>query len=105
MEHPRCALQQVSTILTRKVVVTWMIEDKANHGARGLPARIVPSTVRAFPEHFRADQKANLVRAARWWALRSTYFNAPDDIVPTPISSSRSRLGTHKRGLTKVATG
>jgi hypothetical protein len=78
-----------------------MIEGEANHGARGLSAR----TVQAFPEHFRADQKANLVRAAHWWALRDTYFNAPDDAVPTPISSSRSRLGTRKQGLTKAATG
>jgi hypothetical protein len=78
-----------------------MIEDEANHGTRGLLAR----TVRAFSEHFRADQKANLVRTACWWALRDTYFNAPNDAVPTSISSSRSRLGTRKRGLTKAATG
>jgi hypothetical protein len=78
-----------------------MIEDEAVHGARGLPAR----TVRAFSEHFQAYQKANLVRATRWWALCDTYFNAPDDAMLTPISSSRSHLGNRKRGLTKAATG
>jgi hypothetical protein len=78
-----------------------MIEDEAVYGARGLPAHIV----RAFPEHFRAHEKANLVCTARWWALRNTYFNAHNDTMPTSISSSRSRLGNHKRGLTKAATG
>jgi hypothetical protein len=62
------------------------------HGARGLPAR----TVRAFPEHF---------RTGRWWALRDTYFNVPNDAMSTPISSSQSHLETRKRGLTKAATG
>jgi hypothetical protein len=27
--QPRRALQQVSTILTRKAVITWMIEDES----------------------------------------------------------------------------
>jgi hypothetical protein len=81
MERPRSAFQQVSTILIRKAIIAWMIEDKAVHGARGLPAR----TVRAFPKHFRAHQKVNLVCAARWWALRDTYFNVPDDAMPTPF--------------------
>jgi hypothetical protein len=101
MEPPHRALQQVSTIHTRKTVVAWMVEDEAHNGARGLPSR----TVRAFPEHFRSDQRANLVRAARWWAQRDSYFNGPDDVVQTPISSSRSRHGIRKRALTKAATG
>jgi hypothetical protein len=101
MEHPRCTLQQVSTILTYKAIVASMIENKAVHGARGLSARIV----RAFPEHFQAHQKANLVRTACWWALCNTYFNVPDDAMSTPISSSRSRLGNCKQGLTKAASG
>jgi hypothetical protein len=100
MERSRRALQQVSTILTHKAIIAWMIEDDVIYGARGLPAR----TIRAFPEHFRAHQKANLVRAARWWALHDTYFNTPNDAMPTPISSTRSRLGHHKQGLTKAAT-
>jgi hypothetical protein len=50
MECPRRVLQQVSTILTRKAIIEWMIEDKVIHGARGLPARIV----RAFSQYFRA---------------------------------------------------
>jgi hypothetical protein len=41
MEHPRRALQQVSMVLTHKAVVTWIIEDEANHGTRGLPTRTV----------------------------------------------------------------
>jgi hypothetical protein len=101
MEHPRRVLQQASTILTRKAIVTWMIEDEAIHGARGLPAR----TIRAFSEYFRAYQKANLVCTACWWALCNTYFNALDDAMSTSISSSRRRLGNRKRRLTKTATG
>ena len=101
MERPQLVLQQVSTILTRKAIVVWMIEDKAVHGARGLPSR----TIRAFPEHFWIHQKANLVRVALWWALCDNYFNAPDDAMPIPISSSQSRLGNRKWGLTKAAIG
>lgn len=42
------ALQQVSTLATRKSVIAWMLENEALHGVRGLPARAVT----AFPEHF-----------------------------------------------------
>jgi hypothetical protein len=101
MERLRCALQQVSMILRSKAIVAWMIEDEAIHGARALPA----CTIRAFPKHFRAHQKADLAHSARWWALRDTYFNAYDDTMPIPTSSSQSRLGNRKRRLTKGATG
>ena len=52
-----------------------MIEDEANHGAWGLPTRII----QPFPEHFQADYKTNLVHVACWWALHETHFNTHDD--------------------------
>ena len=42
------ALQQVSTLATRKIVIAWMLEDEALRGIHGLPAY----AVHTFPEHF-----------------------------------------------------
>ena len=63
--HPR-RLQQVSTIAVRKRIITWMVQDETANGFPGLYVR----TVSAFPEHFRTQRSANLVRASRWWAQR-----------------------------------
>ncbi|KAG0607728.1 hypothetical protein M758_8G050100 [Ceratodon purpureus] len=60
------ALQHVSTMATRKAVVSWMIEDEAVHGEKCLISR----TVKAFPEHFCGNDKANLAKVSRWWKAR-----------------------------------
>jgi hypothetical protein len=60
------ALQHVSTMATRKAVVSWMIEDEAVHGEKCLISR----AVKAFPEHFCGNDKANLAKVSRWWKAR-----------------------------------
>ena len=60
-------------------------------------------TVSAFPEHFRAQRSANLIRASRWWAQRQQYCNEGDEnVISPPISYSRSRLGNQKQLRTKA---
>ena len=99
-QRPR-ALQQVSTILTRKTVVAWMVEDREVRGSRGMYSR----TVQAIPEHFRAQHATNLVRATRWWALRDTLLSTDQPIPPVALSCSRSNFGRRKRVLSKAANG
>ena len=86
--RPR-ALQQVSTIHTRKTVVAWMVDDQELRGSRGLYSR----TVQAFPEHFRAQHSTNLVRATRWWALRDTLLPTAKATEHIALSCGRSNLG------------
>jgi hypothetical protein len=49
VNNPPRRLQQVSTIVTRKLIITWMVQDELVHGQRGLYMR----TIIAFPMHFR----------------------------------------------------
>ena len=46
--NPLRRLQQVSTIATRKLIITWMVQDESVHDQRGLYMR----TIIAFPMHF-----------------------------------------------------
>ena len=57
-EIPR-RLQQVSTIATRKRIITWMVQDESIHGLPGL----YNCTIHAFPEHFQGQRSSNLMRA------------------------------------------
>ena len=73
-EIPR-HLQQVSTIATRKRIITWMVQDESIHGLPGLYNR----TIHAFPEYFRGQRSSNLIRASHWWALRHRYCNKGEE--------------------------
>ena len=98
-------LQQVSTIATRKRVITWMVQDESIHGVPGVSG-LYNRTIHAFPEHFRGQRSSNLMRASRWWALRHQYCNEekePHELPP--ISCSRSRSGRQKQLRTKAAPG
>lgn len=93
-------LQQVSTIATRKLVVTWMVQDEAVHGF----PRLYQRTIAAFPDHFRVEKNANLVRAKRWWAQRHVYCTEADEANDIPsISCTCSRTGRQKQLQTKAA--
>ena len=99
--HPR-RLQQVSTIVVRKYIIIWMVQDETANGFPGLYIR----TVSAFPEHFRAQRSANLVRSSHWWAQCQQYCNEGDEnVISPPISCNRSRLGNQKQLRTKGAVG
>jgi hypothetical protein len=60
VNNPPRRLQQVSTIATKKLIITWMVQDESIHGQRGLYMH----TIIAFPMHFRRQRSANLVRAS-----------------------------------------
>ena len=72
-------LQQVSTLSIQKSVIFWMIEDEALRGREGLNAR----TIQQFPEHFRGQCHANLVKANRWWQQRHDFTNEEGTIGST----------------------
>jgi hypothetical protein len=92
-------LQQVSTLATHKIVITWMVQDDSINGNVGLYVR----TIQAFLEHFRGKKTANVVRAA-WWALRNEFCNEDENANSTAaFSCSWSRLGQRKRILMKAA--
>ena len=97
-----CGLQQVSTIAIRKLLVTWMVQDKMVNGYPHLFQR----TIVAFSEHFRVEKNANLVRAKRWWTQRHLYCIEVDEADDTPpISCNRSRSRRQKQLRTKAAPG
>ena len=99
---PPRRLQQVSTIATRKRIITWMVQDESVHGHHGLCVR----TITEFPEHFRGQRSANLVRASRWWAQRDKFCNEGEqEIESSPISCSRGRSGGLKQLRTKATSG
>ena len=100
-EIPR-RLQQVSTIATRKWIITWMVQNELIHGLRGL----YNCTIHAFPEHFRGQRSSNLMRASRWWTHRDRYCNEGEEPQELPpISCTRSRSGGQKQLCTKAAPG
>ena len=39
--NPPHRLQQVFTIATRKLIITWMVQDESVHGQRGLYMRMI----------------------------------------------------------------
>jgi hypothetical protein len=95
-------LQQVSTLATRKTVITWMVQDASINSNPGLYVR----TIRAFPEYFRGKKIANFVRATRWWVLRNEFCNENENANSTAaFSCSRSRLRQQKQMLMKAAPG
>ena len=100
--NPLCRLQQVSTIATRKLIITWMVQDESVHDQRGLYMR----TIITFPMHFRGQRSANFVHASRWWAQRNQFCNEGEqEIESSPISCSRGRSEGLKQLRTKVASG
>ena len=102
VNNPPRRLQQVSTIATRKLIITWMVQDETINGQRGLYMR----TINAYPMHFRGQRSANLMRASRWWAQRDKFCNEGEqEIISSPISCSRGRLGGLKQLHTKAASG
>jgi hypothetical protein len=99
---PPRQLQQVSTLATRKAVITWMVQDDSTNGNAGLYVR----TIQAFLEHFRGKKTANVVRATRWWARRNEFCNEDDNANSTAaFSCTRSCLGQRKRIRMKVVPG
>jgi hypothetical protein len=95
-------LQQVSTLATRKAIITWMVQDDSINGDAGLYVR----TIQAFPEHFRGKRTANVVRATRWWARQNEFCNEDKNAnSTTAFSCIRSRLGQWKRMRMKAAPG
>ena len=54
-------LQQVSTLSYRHRVVQWMIAD----AEQNREAKIASRTIRNFPDQFRGEQKANLMKTSR----------------------------------------
>ena len=99
---PPRRLQQVSTIATRKRIITWMVQDESVHGHRSLCMR----TIIEFSEHFRGQRSANLVRASRWWVQIDKFCNEGEqEIESTPISCCRGRSGGLKQLRTKAASG
>jgi hypothetical protein len=99
---PPRQLQQVSTLATRKAVITWMVQDDSINGNAGLYVR----TIQAFPVHFRGKKTANVVRATRWWARRNEFCNEDENANSTvAFSCTRSRLGQRKRMRMKAAPG
>ena len=61
-------LQQVSTLADRHRIVQWMIADAEQNGE----AKIASRTICNFPDQLRGEQKANLMKASRWWKDRDT---------------------------------
>lgn len=102
-EHQsRRALQQVSTIATRKDVVAWMIEDEVIHGQKGLMTR----TVDAFPDVFRSIvRNTNLVKAKRWWDSQDQLFPEEKDVAESQLSFTRAQGGKRKRFRSKSVQG
>ena len=77
-------LQQVSTLSYRHRVVQWMIAD----AEQNREAKIASRTIRNFLNQFRGEQKANLMKASRWWKDRDT--------ITASLSSKRRKSGTNK---------
>jgi hypothetical protein len=87
VNNPLRHLQQVFIIATKKLIITWMVQDESVHGQRGLYMRMII----AFPMHFRGQRSANLLRASRWWAQRDQFCNECEQkIKSSPISCSRA---------------
>jgi hypothetical protein len=76
-------LQQVSTLATCKSVITWMVQDESINGNVGLYV----CTIQAFPEHFKGNKTANVVRATRWWAHRNKFCNEDENANSTAAFS------------------
>jgi hypothetical protein len=55
------ALQHVSTLDARELVVKWMIDEAKISGDKGIISRAVKN----FPQHFRGNYKANVQKASR----------------------------------------
>ena len=61
-----------------------MIADVEQNGE----AKIELRTIRNFPDQFRSEQKAKLMKASRWWKDRDT--------ITASLSDKRRRSGTIK---------
>jgi len=93
------ALQHVSTMATRKTVVSWMIEDEAIHGEKCLISR----TVKAFPEHFCGKDKANLAKVSRWWKARDEIMQNDEDDLE--LEHSLVLVGSRPQARLKARAG
>jgi hypothetical protein len=95
-------LQQVSTLATRKAIITWMVQDDSINGNAGLYVR----TIQAFPEHFRGKKTANVMRVTRWWASQNEFCNEDENANSTAaFSCTQSCLGQQKRMRMKAGPG
>ena len=81
-EPPRNNPQQhFVTILTqRRSAVTWMLQDLANNGQKGLFAR----TVRNLLHRFASSYKSNIAKEGSWWRNRTSLME---------LNLGRARLG------------
>lgn len=95
------ALQHVSTMATRKAVVSWMIEDEAVHGEKCLISR----TVKAFPEHFCGNDKANLAKVSRWWKARDEILQDDDEEDDAEMEHSLVLVGSRPQARLKARAG
>jgi hypothetical protein len=92
MEVPRGQkrkLQGVSTLSARQEVVNWMIIDSEVNGEQRLPSRVV----RAFPQHFRGTEKANIQKAMHWWANRDEILQPSNVLDLSYKTLSRPQIG------------
>lgn len=95
------ALQHVSTMATRKAVVGWMIEDESLHGEKCLISR----TVKAFPEHFCGNDKANLAKVSRWWKARDEILQDDDEDEDLELEHSLVLVGSRPQARLKARAG
>ena len=76
-----------------------MVADVTIHGKRCSNAK----AIQAFPEHFRGQHSANLVKASRWWQQRHQFKGDVGEV--NQFSCSRSRLSKRKRHSPKAKSG
>ena len=82
-------LQQVATLATKKVVVSWMVEDATFVGEEGLIGRIICT----FSKHFKGTSKANRTKVRWWWIDQDNILGLADNANNTPIHDTRSMVG------------
>lgn len=64
--------------------------------------KLISKTVRQFPAHFRASEKANLQKASDWWVKRAKIV---ENDVANPRSVQGHQVGVTRRVNTKAAPG
>jgi hypothetical protein len=81
-------VQHVSTLKSRREVVRWMVSVAGADGEKHVPSR----AVRQFPSVFRAVEKANLMKASRWWKSRNEILCEGKAHTTSSLSSVHSSI-------------
>jgi hypothetical protein len=92
-------VQHVSTLKSRREVVRWMVSVADADGEKNVVSR----TVKQFPSVFRTSEKANLMKASRWWKSRNEILCADKAHTRASLSAVHSLI--RKTVLLKAMTG